>query len=53
MPAVDEFDYTFDSMTTIVDKLVQKIGVEKYSLYLMDYGAPSWFSPGRKTPEAC
>ncbi len=51
MPAVDEFDYTFDSMTTIVDKLVQKIGVEKYSLYLMDYGAPVGFRLAVKHPE--
>ena len=36
MPSVDEFEYTFDNMTNIVDKLVQKIGVQKYSLYLMD-----------------
>ncbi len=51
MPAVDEFEYTFDSMTNIVDKLVQKIGVEKYSIYLMDYGAPVGFRLAVKHPE--
>ena len=35
MPTVDQFDYTFDNMANIVDKLVQKLGVENYSLYLM------------------
>ena len=43
MPLVGAFDYTFDNMANIVDKLVQKIGVTKYSLYLMDYGAPVGF----------
>jgi pimeloyl-ACP methyl ester carboxylesterase len=51
MPSVDEFDYTFDNMTNIVDKLVQKIGVKKYSLYLMDYGAPVGFRLAVKHPE--
>jgi pimeloyl-ACP methyl ester carboxylesterase len=43
MPSVDEFEYTFDNMASVVDKLVQKIGVTKYSIYLMDYGAPVGF----------
>ena len=51
MPSVDEFDYTFDNMADIVDKLVQKIGVSNYSLYLMDYGAPVGFRLATKHPE--
>lgn len=51
MPTVDEFEYTFDNMTNIVDKLVQKIGVKKYSLYLMDYGAPVGFRLAVRHPE--
>ena len=51
MPSVDEFEYTFDNMTNVVDKLVQKIGVEKYSLYLMDYGAPIGFRLAVRHPE--
>ncbi len=51
MPSVDEFEYTFDNMTNIVDKLIQKIGVTKYSLYLMDYGAPIGFRLATKHPE--
>ncbi len=51
MPTVDEFEYTFDNMANIVDKLVQKIGVKKYSIYLMDYGAPVGFRLATKHPE--
>ncbi|PHS14128.1 MAG: hydrolase [Blastopirellula sp.] len=51
MPLVDEFDYTFDNMTTIVDKLLQELHVERYSLYLMDYGAPIGFRLATRHPE--
>ncbi len=51
MPSVDEFEYTFDNVTTIVDKLLTKIGTEKYSIYLMDYGAPVGFRLATRHPE--
>jgi pimeloyl-ACP methyl ester carboxylesterase len=51
MPSVDEFEYTFDNVTTIIDKLVQKIGAEKYSMYLMDYGTPVGFRLATRHPE--
>lgn len=51
MPSVDEFEYTFDNVTTIVDKLLEKVGAEKYSLYLMDYGAPVGFRLATRHPE--
>ena len=40
MPSVDEFDYTFENMANIIDKFVETIGLENYSLYMQDYGAP-------------
>lgn len=51
MPSLDEFEYTFDHIADIVDKFINKIGVEKYSLYLMDYGAPVGFRLAVKHPE--
>jgi pimeloyl-ACP methyl ester carboxylesterase len=51
MPSLDEFEYTFDHIADIVDKFITKIGVEKYSLYLMDYGAPVGFRLAVKHPE--
>ena len=51
MPTVDEFDYTFDNLAGVVEKLVQKLDVGNYSLYLMDYGAPVGFRLAVKHPE--
>ncbi len=51
MPAVDEFDYTFDRMADIVEKLTVELGLDSYSLYLMDYGAPIGFRLAAKHPD--
>ena len=51
MPSVDEFDYTFDHMAGIVDKFIAKVGIDRFSLYLMDYGAPIGFRLATKYPE--
>ena len=51
MPAVDEFDYSFDRFAEIIQKLTEKLGLEYYSLYVMDYGAPVGFRLAVKHPE--
>ncbi len=51
MPAVDELDYTFDRLAQITEKLTVKLGLERYSLYLMDYGAPVGFRLATAHPE--
>lgn len=51
MPAVDEFDYTFDGLTDVVEAFTEKLGLESYSLYLMDYGAPVGFRLATRHPE--
>jgi pimeloyl-ACP methyl ester carboxylesterase len=50
-PAMKDFDYTFDNMSLLVEGLLQKLKVEKYSLYLMDYGAPIGFRIAAKYPK--
>ncbi|MBL4670144.1 MAG: alpha/beta fold hydrolase, partial [Flavobacteriales bacterium] len=50
-PAMADFDYTFDNMSLIVEDLLEKLNVEKYSLYLMDYGAPIGFRIAAKHPK--
>jgi len=51
MPGTDEFEYTFDHMAQIVEKLTDKLGLESYSIYLMDYGAPVGFRLATAHPE--
>ena len=51
MPTVDEFDYTFDRLAEIVEKFITAINLKKYSLYVMDYGAPIGYRIAAKYPE--
>jgi pimeloyl-ACP methyl ester carboxylesterase len=51
MPTVDEFDYTFDSLADVMDQFTQKLGLRKYTLYVMDYGAPVGYRLAVKHPE--
>lgn len=51
MPSVDEFEYSFDNMARIMGELVDDIGIDDYSLYLMDYGAPIGYRLAAAEPE--
>ncbi|MFT4641178.1 MAG: pimeloyl-ACP methyl ester carboxylesterase [Verrucomicrobiales bacterium] len=51
MPPVDEFEYTFDHMAEIVEEFTEKVGLDRFSLYLMDYGAPVGFRLATKNPD--
>ena len=50
-PPMEEFDYTFDRLAEIVEKFTEKVGIDRYSIYLMDYGAPIGFRLAAKYPE--
>ena len=51
MPAVDEFDYSFDNVARIIEKFTDEIGLDRFSLYLMDYGAPVGFRIATSRPD--
>lgn len=51
MPAVDEFDYSFDHLAELMEQFTEKLNLERYSLYLMDYGAPVGFRLASKHPK--
>ncbi len=50
-PSMDDFDYTFDNLAATVEGFLDTLGVTKYSIYLMDYGAPVGFRIAAKYPE--
>ena len=50
MPLVDEFEYSFDKLADIVEKLTIKLDLSQYFLYLMDYGAPVGYRLAAKYP---
>ncbi|MEI3867934.1 alpha/beta hydrolase [Microbacterium sp. CCNWLW134] len=39
-PSVDEFDYTFAALAAVTGRFLSTIGVERYAIYVQDYGAP-------------
>lgn len=50
-PAMADFEYTFENMAKIVEGFLEKMEVEKFSIYLMDYGAPIGYRIAHKYPE--
>jgi len=51
MPDHKSYAYTFENYAAIVDKLAGQLGVSKYSLYVMDYGAPVGYRLALRHPE--
>jgi len=51
MPPVSEFEYSFDNLAKITDAFLNKVGVDEYTLYVMDYGAPVGFRIAATHPE--
>ena len=51
MPSVSEFDYSFDNVARLIGKFIDEIEVDKFSLYVMDYGAPVGFRIAAARPD--
>jgi len=52
MPSVKEFEYSFDNLANIMDKFTEALKLSKFSMYVMDYGAPIGYRIAAKTPRA-
>lgn len=50
-PSPDEVTYTFDLLATHVTGLVEALGIERYVLYMQDFGAPVGFRVAMQHPE--
>ncbi|TSB47769.1 alpha/beta fold hydrolase [Alkalicoccobacillus porphyridii] len=50
-PSMDDFKYSFDSFAHLINEFVESINLEKYSIYVHDYGAPVGFRLATKHPE--
>lgn len=51
-PAVEEFEYTFDHLTDITDRLLADLGIDRFALYVQDYGAPIGWRLALRHPQA-
>ena len=50
-PPVDKFNYTFDNLADVIDEFTKTLKLERYSLYVQDYGAPVGYRLAVKHPE--
>jgi len=50
-PSRDEYTYTFDNIADTVDTFLEQKGVDQYSLFIQDYGAPVGLRIATEHPE--
>ena len=51
-PAAGEFGYTFDALAGLTADLLDQLGIDRYALYIQDYGAPVGWRLALANPEA-
>ena len=51
MPAREDFDYSFAHYAEIIEKFVDAKNIDRFAIYLMDYGAPVGYRVFAKKPE--
>lgn len=50
-PPADKFEYTFDRLALVIQTFLEQKGIEKYSIYIQDYGSPVGFRLATAHPE--
>lgn len=50
-PARGQFTYSFDSMADVLGQFVDALGLDRYAIYIFDYGAPTGLRLALKHPE--
>lgn len=50
-PAKGQFAYTFDNLSSVVEKFIDAKGLKKFSLYIQDYGSPIGLRIASRRPE--
>jgi pimeloyl-ACP methyl ester carboxylesterase len=51
MPSPSEFEYGFAAFSNVVAGLLEQLSIERYALYVMDYGAPTGFRVALAHPD--
>ncbi|GAA5137863.1 alpha/beta fold hydrolase [Pseudonocardia adelaidensis] len=51
-PPTSEFTYTFDALTDITQGLLDRLGIERFAMYVQDYGAPIGWRLALRRPAA-
>lgn len=50
-PPRDAFEYTFDHLAEVVDDFIEELHIDRFYMYVFDYGAPIGFRIAMKHPE--
>ncbi|MEU0539206.1 alpha/beta hydrolase [Nocardia sp. NPDC005978] len=51
MPSTTEFEYSFEALTAITEELLDTLGIDRFALYIQDYGAPIGLRIAARHPE--
>jgi pimeloyl-ACP methyl ester carboxylesterase len=51
MPDRNKFRYTFDNIAHVIDRFTEVIGLNRFAIYVFDYGAPTGFRMATAHPE--
>jgi pimeloyl-ACP methyl ester carboxylesterase len=50
-PTLDDWEYSFERLSLVVDALLEDLGVERYVLYVTDFGTPVGYLMAMRHPE--
>jgi pimeloyl-ACP methyl ester carboxylesterase len=50
-PPRGQFAYSFDNLAHVIGGFIEALGLQRYALYVFDYGAPTGFRIARAHPE--
>jgi pimeloyl-ACP methyl ester carboxylesterase len=51
-PRVASFAYTFDHLADLVERFTDRLGLQRYALYMQDFGGPVGFRVASRRPSA-
>ena len=51
-PSADDVGYTFDRLTDLTEALLDQVGIDRFAMYVQDYGAPVGWRLALRRPAA-
>ncbi|MFF2997845.1 alpha/beta fold hydrolase [Streptomyces sp. NPDC057950] len=51
MPSPRDFPYTFEALAQVTSDLLEQLGVDRFAMYVQDYGAPIGWRLALQTPD--
>ncbi|WP_405484565.1 alpha/beta fold hydrolase [Streptomyces sp. NBC_00009] len=51
MPALQDFPYTFDALTEVTSGLLRQLDIDRFAMYVQDYGAPIGWRLALQSPD--